>query len=1320
MKGASLVMLTLALMCSFVLCSCGPFGIIPLAGLAAGGGGGGGAENPPPTADIKLPSTDPADGAAGVDIYRPVLVRFSKPVNTSTVTPSNVSVGGNPGTFYFDNGNEDVIFLPSTSSPLPSATTITVTVNGVQAASNPAEVVNNYQFSFTTGGASIAAPEVYRVWPEDSSVVPFQTYIPVKVLFTKPMSTGTVDSSSFCIRDTGAGADLNGSVSWDANLRLFTFTPTDPMAAGKLYEIHVLGTVEDSSGTAMGSDFVSGFTTLDLTPSAVYIPSSAGNPADWINAQTRTSVTVRVDLAPGAKAGDFVHVNLDDTVITASGLVQLGADGLAYADVAGINCAALSDGFINLDAQLERDGFRSNLMTGSADKDTSAPSISLAYPSQLPQYCLLRQFEFSLDVDSDCYLNLEGGDGTPPPQSLTAGPHKVEYNLKIADTNNVNIYATDDAGNESNRISGTIRQRGGAGGGAINGNLQVSVYRDSDLTPVGNAMVIRGMNTDEVLYTDAQGIVTFSNVYGPQTITISYAGYPLFTAYEMDANHISLPLQDQDNPRYATVQGSVNPAPTTGIVNASCAVDWESEDIDISDGNYALHVGPNKFYTLSALDSSAGGFSNFTMKANLGPLTNGQVRTENLNFPVSPAVPTRLDSGNITLPTGVYLPAAILWPRGQCLIMSRSRGEAKHFMCGYGAFPLDTVSGGPFAYSTIQPVYFPIDLAEDYASNEYRVIVQLFDIRGRQLIASGLFPDGGPLPHFAFPELPTLKKPGLAGVAITETPQFTWDDSNFTGLHIVRIANLNNGNMWFILREAGIFELTLPAIPATSMVKVMEYSYPMTTLVWSLESYHPSGPFDYRAFTQGDMELSANYVTQSEWRPFWLWNPSSTSGRVPVFGTAGEADGSMRVTVADTDTQVGIPGATVYLGNNPSSGSQVTDAFGQVTFNGLAGPRKLTVCHPSYPYMTFDQANSAYVTVPLFTDFEGQEFTLYGEVTNLPTSDSWVEVTEYNGSWFQPWDDPPMADDAGHTAYTGPSPENYSLIGEDRQKYQVVTGFQGVAVGDAIFDYAYFSDVFEINPTGSPPRMQAPDINYNTNSALGHSPMRRVTDPSSLIMPANLIAGGWVDWASAEPIAITNDNPWSEQAYVKIGQGEATSVSATQYEYGITFASPPNFNLDQMILRLSADGENGDGTSWNSELMVRRLWAYPRRYDTTLPSIPYPIYPGNGDTGVGLTPTLSWSNVFAGENGLYMIGITRTSPRPFAWMLLTPIPNAGPGSISLPALPSGFNGPETGVDQDFAINSNVVPGFDYESWAGNVFDDYEEKRSEYKDAYFTP
>jgi hypothetical protein len=308
-------------------------------------------------------------------------------------------------------------------------------------------------------------------------------------------------------------------------------------------------------------------------------------------------------------------------------------------------------------------------------------------------------------------------------------------------------------------------------------------------------------------------------------------------------------------------------------------------------------------------------------------------------------------------------------------------------------------------------------------------------------------------------------------------------------------------------------------------------------------------------------------------------------------------------------------------------------------------------------------------------------------------------------------------------AYSGPSPENYSLITRDRNNYQVVTGFYGVSVGDAIFERVYYSDVFDVNPSGSPRYQQAPTIDYNTSSAPGFSPMRRVTDPSDLYLPANLAGSSLVDWVNAGPEGITTDNDDREQVQVKIGRGEATvdGVDPTLYHYGITFASPHNFQLDSIELGLDADGWDPDGTKWESQTKLSGLIAYPRRYDTTLPDIPYPVSPVHGDTGVGLPINMTWENTFQGKDGIYMIMFSRSGVNPFFWAIIMPIPDAGPtASLLVPILPAGFDGPEVGLAQEFQIEGTVIPGFSTSSWSGEVFDVYDSAKARYEKAYFTP
>jgi hypothetical protein len=542
---------------------------------------------------------------------------------------------------------------------------------------------------------------------------------------------------------------------------------------------------------------------------------------------------------------------------------------------------------------------------------------------------------------------------------------------------------------------------------------------------------------------------------------------------------------------------------------------------------------------------------------------------------------------------------------------------------------------------------------------------------------------------------------------------------------MLQIANMDNGNSWLVVAQGGIFNATLPSLPPAAPVKVMEFRNPLARLQWRVESMHFSSPLDFNDFCNKEMEFGQEYSVASEWRDFSLWNPASSNGRVPEFGAAGEPSGSLTVTVVDMETDAPIPGATVFLGDDgtdPTS-RELTDAWGQAVFS-VSGPQKLTVCLAGYPYMTFDQVDCAYATIPLMTSFDGEEFTLYGEVLNLPDSNAWATCSEQRGEWFQIHNIPPLTDDHGNVAYIdGSNPENYSLTADDRGNFMVVSGFYGFATGDNMFDYAFFSDIFQVNPAGIPLYQEAPTIDYTATSSAAISPMRRSTDPSDLYLPSNLVGSAWVDWVNAKPEGITTDNGDQERVTVKIGTGETNidGVDPTLYHYGITFASPRNFKLDSLELELDADGGDPDGTEWESQICLHGLIAYPRRYDTTLPDIPYPVSPLHGDSGVGLPINMTWENTFQGKNGLYMIMFTREMTNPFYWMILVPIPDAvATAGILVPALPAGFNGPEDGLAQGFQIEGTVIPGFNISSWSGDVFDVYDREKARYEKANFTP
>lgn len=1314
---------------TLALCSCGPFGVIPLGAIAAGGGGGGGGGDdaqPPPPDTFSVTPVKPAEDETGIDIYSPVEVVFSEPIDPSSVTSMTFSVGGNPGTYSFWDNNTRVIYRPS--SPYSMWTTVTVSISNISSEAQPPIFVEPLTYSFTTGGSSTTPPEVVAWIPETGFEVPYQSYIPVRVLFSKPMNTATVTNSTFYIYGVGSGASLNGTVSWTPDFYEFTFTPTDVLEMDGEHEIRVASTVEDSGGIQMGSLFSSNFYTKDMQPDLVMIPASVDNVAGYITEATQYSVTVRVDINANVCSDDRIWVTLDDgNHPPIYEETQTGADGPASISITGIDASGLDDGAIALEAGILRSDFASESETGSATKDGSPPSVSLSSPLQIPMFYELRNLEVDMDIDSDCMLHMTGGRNNES-VAVTAGTYQADYELKIAGVNDIDIYATDSAGNESNHITQMVIHRGGAGGNPVSGTMQVSVYYSSSLTPVPNAMVIRGYNT-EVLYTDSEGMVTFEGGFsGPQAITVVHAGYPIFSILDVDADRISMPIVDEEfGPQSAMLQGSI--APTSGMVYSSQMLSWEGGDADISDGDFSLEVRPNRHITLSAIDLAGGGFNNFTYKQHLGPIAPNDTLVHDLSFPGISPTETRLDSGQVTLPPGFYLPDGAFWDRGGCLIMSRSRAESDRFLCGWGPLAVLPTGGGPFDYSAIQPGYYQT------VTGEYWTLLYLNDIYGREVLAAKPFIHGDPLPDFMIPDMPVLVDPGKVGVVTSLTPTFQWYDTNDTGVNVLQILNKARDTLWILLVEGGSLSATLPRIPDYSPVKVMEHATPMAEMLWRVESYHISPGLDFTSFTTTEFHLGADYRTDSEWREFSLWNPTNTNGRIPEFGVAGTPLGSLTVTVVDMGTETPIQGATVFLGDD-SAGAQVTDAFGQTVFNGISGPQKLTVCEhalidspvgpmPVDMMITFDRLDCGYATIPVFTDMDGEDFALYGEIHNLPTgNDGWVMTTDYHGSTFNVNTTGGVNDAFGNTSYDGPSPENYCLECEDRGQVMVVTGFYLVTVGDTIFQDAYFSEPFKAQPYDQPYYKRAPDMYFDQTNSPGIAPIRRVSDPSEMWMPPNLSAGSVIDSTNAIPWAQSADNPWQETMRLSIGQGVSSHDGADPpalYKYGITIADPPNIAVDGMGLDLQARGFNPDGiTAWDSEIRLRNLVSYPRKYNATLPALPYPVDPVHEQTDVPIPINMTWENSLMGKQGIYMIMLSSFTADPFFWMLLTPIPDTGANvSLIIPTQPPAYDGPQPGVLHDFSIQATLVPGLDMFSWSGNVFDDYEQGRVEWKDGEFT-
>lgn len=159
---------------------------------------------------------------------------------------------------------------------------------------------------------------------------------------------------------------------------------------------------------------------------------------------------------------------------------------------------------------------------------------------------------------------------------------------------------------------------GGAGGGAIDGRLNLYLYDEDTEEPVQGATVLvgDGQDPDLVGETDEDGLVTFrkAGLEGPIDVTFGKSGYHTSTIVGLDAANFTSGMDaDGASPAVgtATITGTVAgvadlPAPTeteiyAGLVGFAVPRDQERQDVEQPEGNHnivANGFGPETFELL--------------------------------------------------------------------------------------------------------------------------------------------------------------------------------------------------------------------------------------------------------------------------------------------------------------------------------------------------------------------------------------------------------------------------------------------------------------------------------------------------------------------------------------------------------------------------------------------------------------------------------------------------------------------------------------------------------------------------------------------------
>src|ERR1700688_5016337 len=220
------------------------------------------------TADLTAPtitSTVPASAAINVPTNQTITATFSKPMDPSTITASGTftvalaGVGGAAVAGTVSYTGNIATFQPTANLGASTQFTATITVAAKDLSGNALAVgAAPNPWSFTTGtGPNTAAPTITLTSPANAATG-VALNAAVNATFSTAMNPLTITApGTFTLSVAGAnGAAVTGTVTYNSQTNIATFTPSANLTASTEYTATVSNAAQDLSGNALAAGLV--------------------------------------------------------------------------------------------------------------------------------------------------------------------------------------------------------------------------------------------------------------------------------------------------------------------------------------------------------------------------------------------------------------------------------------------------------------------------------------------------------------------------------------------------------------------------------------------------------------------------------------------------------------------------------------------------------------------------------------------------------------------------------------------------------------------------------------------------------------------------------------------------------------------------------------------------------------------------------------------------------------------------------------------------------------------------------------------------------
>ena len=204
---------------------------------------------------LKIDLTDPLKNAIDVALDGKINIRFSVPMDQSTITSSTFKLmqGVNIVPGVVTGSGSNATFTPDANLELDKIYTVIVTT-GVKDTDGNAL---SHEYTFTFG--SVSLPVVKTIDPVNNAIdVALDGKI--NISFSNLMDQSTITSSTFKLME---GVNIVPGVVTGSDSKA-TFTPNDNLVLNKTYTVTVTTGVMDKYGNALSSDYTYSFSSVSL------------------------------------------------------------------------------------------------------------------------------------------------------------------------------------------------------------------------------------------------------------------------------------------------------------------------------------------------------------------------------------------------------------------------------------------------------------------------------------------------------------------------------------------------------------------------------------------------------------------------------------------------------------------------------------------------------------------------------------------------------------------------------------------------------------------------------------------------------------------------------------------------------------------------------------------------------------------------------------------------------------------------------------------------------------------------------------------------